>query len=672
MHTITLELLRHGPSHNQLLSPLTPYLALCENHGAVTLHVPFEHNQLLHRLEALNYRSDNAVRIFQLKDTAAELGKILGLIPGLTAEANKQDLFAEPLTHLRLIISASELALLPFELALAPAGLPGAGQHLLLQPQMPICLTREVRRAPDNDLKWPEDSPQILFIAAAPPEVGNIPIEAHLLALRRAIDPWMEYYDPNDAKAREEVVKKHFVFLPNASIEAIERECASSRFSHIHILAHGLQNPEGYDTRYALALHDARDPDRTDRISGARLATALRASNQCSLARPTVVTLASCHSANVGSVAGAGASIAHALHEAGIAMVVAGQFPLSFEGSVRLVEVLYDGLLWGADPRCLIDDARRRLFSQFSTTHDWASLTAYLSLPRDFERQLAKMKIRRAQKSVDAAMNHADKLPGPGTDQAPDRPEAAGDTTDFDRQFEAVRQRISKAEKRLYELIKLTKNVPEQKSEIYGLLASAEKRRAEVLYSASLRGAAENSKARLEESKQSLVKARDYYWQSYMADRSQYWGVVQYLSLDQIITHTDHLMEDSGERAPEKDPKSLWTLAHVQSLNDLRQDDAKRRYWAHGNLIELYMLSLLKDMEGCFPEFEARRGAKQHARELIDTAGWESFEVYSTRRQIWRYIRWYSRITARNYLGPLMDTAIELFSLFPSEVEQKF
>jgi len=38
MRTLTLELLRHGPAHNQLLSPLTPYLALCENHPAVTLN----------------------------------------------------------------------------------------------------------------------------------------------------------------------------------------------------------------------------------------------------------------------------------------------------------------------------------------------------------------------------------------------------------------------------------------------------------------------------------------------------------------------------------------------------------------------------------------------------------------------------------------------------------
>jgi CHAT domain len=661
MHTITLELLRHGPAHNQLLSPLTPYLALCENHGAVTLHVPFEHNQLLHRLDALNYLGDDAVRIFQLKDTAAELSKVLGLIPGLTAEANKQDLLAEPLTHLRLIISASELALLPFELALAPAGLPGAGQHLLLQPQMPICLTREVRRAPDDDLKWSEDAPRILFIAAAPPEVGNIPVEAHLLALRRAIDPWMEYYDPNDANARAEAIKKHFVFLPNASIETIERECASSHFSHIHILAHGRQYREGYDTRYALALHDASDPDRTDRISGARLATALRASNQCSLARPTVVTLASCHSANVGSVAGAGASIAHALHEAGIAMVVAGQFPLSFEGSVRLVEVLYDGLLWGTDPRCLIDDARRRLFSQFSSTHDWASLTAYLSLPRNFEQRLPNIRIGQAQRSVDAAMNHADELTGSG-------PKSNG--VESEKRFEVARSRMSKAEKRLNGLVS---SIPEQRALIYGLLASTEKRRAEVLHHASsLESSLEDGKSLIDESKTLLVKARDYYWDSYLIDRTHHWAVVQYLSLDQVITHPPNSTEvsDPAYHQKERDPKALWTLAQVQSLNDLYLDDLPRQRWAHGNLIELSLLSLLPDLKNSLTKGEARRRAEQHTRRLIEVAGWQSFEVYSTRRQVLRYLTWYRQITRPKYFEPLVKLAADIFELFPSEFEQ--
>src|SRR5262249_19652031 len=164
MRTITLELLRHGPAHNQLLSPLTPYLALCENHAAVTLHVPFEHNQFLHRLRALGYKLTEESRLFQLQDTARVMGEILATIPGMTAESNKEDDGDEHLTHLRLIISASELALLPFELALSPNGFPGAGLHLLLQPQMPLCLTREIRRVPGEQLQWPQN-PRILFAA---------------------------------------------------------------------------------------------------------------------------------------------------------------------------------------------------------------------------------------------------------------------------------------------------------------------------------------------------------------------------------------------------------------------------------------------------------------------------------------------------------------------------
>jgi CHAT domain len=138
------------------------------------------------------------------------------------------------------------------------------------------------------------------------------------------------------------------VFLLGASIEVIEQAYASEKFTHIHILAHGVEVRENYDTRFVLALHKTRNPEKTDYISGARLATALRASqrpNSRGLARPAAVTLASCNRSNVGSVAHTGASIAYALHEAGIAMVVAGQFPLSFEDLVRLVAILYEGLL---------------------------------------------------------------------------------------------------------------------------------------------------------------------------------------------------------------------------------------------------------------------------------------------------------------------------------------
>ena len=56
MRTIRLELLRHGPPHNQLLSPLTDYLALCGDHPNTTLNFPLEHESLQVRLRALEKR----------------------------------------------------------------------------------------------------------------------------------------------------------------------------------------------------------------------------------------------------------------------------------------------------------------------------------------------------------------------------------------------------------------------------------------------------------------------------------------------------------------------------------------------------------------------------------------------------------------------------------------
>src|SRR5687768_17376736 len=113
MRTITLEFLRHGPPHNQLLSPLTNYLALCGNHGAESVQMPFEHAQLLHRLHALEYRSDDRSREFQLVDTAQTLGNLLANVSGLTADVSRHFRDVEEPLHLRLVMSASELALVP-------------------------------------------------------------------------------------------------------------------------------------------------------------------------------------------------------------------------------------------------------------------------------------------------------------------------------------------------------------------------------------------------------------------------------------------------------------------------------------------------------------------------------------------------------------------------------
>lgn len=685
MRTITLELLRHGPAHNQLLSPLTPYIALCENHGAVTVHVPFGHNQFLHRLEALGYGPDEDNRVFELKDTAAILGEILALVPGLTAEANKRELGDDPLTHLRLIISASELALLPFELAVAPAGLPGAGQQLLLQSQMPLCLTREVRRAPDDDLEWSNRKPRVLFAAAAPPDVGGIPLEAHLLALRRAIEPWVRFYNTsiddqthNNNKKNYDRVEEHFVFIPEATIEKIEEHCAMGTFTHVHILAHGVQVREGHDTRYALALHHPRNGEQTDRVSGVRLATALRASDRGvgkGLARPIVATLAACDAGNYGSVAGAGASIAHALHEGGISMVVAGQFPLSFEGSVRLVEVIYEGLLWGADPRHLLYDLRRRLYSQSRQTHDWASLTAYLSLPREFEQQLWNVQIEQAMGSINAAMSYADevirrqsaRLKGERSQkkslQQSESNVTPPQTENSDEFREDARLRMSAARKKLEELLE---RIPKQQGRIHGLLASTAKRQGEVLFRAGFSL----------ESQDLLASARDHYWESFRVDRAHHWAVVQYLSLTLVIKHTDSPLAkliklEQEQLRPEQDPKALWTLARTLSLYDLHHVNAVTRSWSHGNLIELHLLSLLPELAGLESKEDSERSALSHTDQLVDIAGRNSFEVFSTRRQMLRYLEWYGPVT-NNKLENLNSLAESIFERFPSDVEERY
>ena len=51
----TLELLRGGPPHNQLVSPITEYLALCGDAAPHTLRLPFEQGDLTHRLQLLRY-----------------------------------------------------------------------------------------------------------------------------------------------------------------------------------------------------------------------------------------------------------------------------------------------------------------------------------------------------------------------------------------------------------------------------------------------------------------------------------------------------------------------------------------------------------------------------------------------------------------------------------------
>lgn len=648
MRTITLEFLRHGPAHNQLLSRLTNYLALCGNHGAQTVKMPFDHNQLLHRLKALEYESDESSRQFQLADTPQTLSDVLGQVAGLTAELSRRQEIEDPVLHLRLVISASELALIPFELANAPQGFPGAGQSLLLQNQLQVCITREVRRAASAHFQWPR-RPKILFIAAQPPDVGAVPLEPHLLALRRVLEPWVNAFD--DPAARGKQVKEFLTVLPNATVDQIQEICAREDFTHVHILAHGKRYLEGEDYRFGIMLHPRVEGEPAENVDGPGLATLLRAVQDPvgrKLGCPAVVTLACCDSGNQGSVAGAGSSVAHALHEAGIPVVVGSQFPLTFAGSILMVEILYEGLLRGLDPRSILNNLRRQLRAREPHSHDWASIVAYASLPPDFDEQLPEVQIEQARDTIQRVLKEVDSLvldlstwwqdkrksTGSGTAEA----EQATPEKRADQYLPLYQKKIADAN----QLLEAVLNVdPRRDATVYGLLAATKKRQAQILY--QLSGFGINRLHHKTESNDALVQSLKHYTACLRVKPNSSWPLHQVLSLSLAL----------GDKSyPHAE---IWLQALCLGLATLRQGDTS----AHTDLIELYLLAcdtskwkggaLIEPvLAQLHPEVGpgtpvAQERARYHARSLVGLNGPE-FIVETVVWQILRYLEW---------LGPL-------------------
>src|SRR5204862_3765562 len=129
IRTVTVEFLRAGPPHNQLLSPLTQYLAVCGDAGAGVVTVPYEHAAFERKLKELRYETgDPDDRLAMLHDIGVDMGRILGAVPGLPGSLALDPNRAGLLVHLRLTLSASELALLPFELAKAPIAADATGE----------------------------------------------------------------------------------------------------------------------------------------------------------------------------------------------------------------------------------------------------------------------------------------------------------------------------------------------------------------------------------------------------------------------------------------------------------------------------------------------------------------------------------------------------------------
>ncbi|MEM9035425.1 MAG: CHAT domain-containing protein [Actinomycetota bacterium] len=602
----TVELLRAGPPHNQLLSPLTQYLGVCDDSGAVVVNLPFEHVPFERRMRSLRYDPDvdPSERNHVLREMGAQLAELLSGIPGVSSRLAGRSRHRDDVVHLRVVLSASELSLLPYELAKLPVhGADASDQWLSLQSRPQVCVTRHIRSVGSYRGQWP-DRPRILFVSG---KGDRVPFEEHRAVLRAAVAPWVTEGRPEDY---------WLTVIENASVadvrEAMEQD--DDPYAIVHVLAHGAEDDTEDQVRFGIELADVNDAIYEDVVSGERFASALTAGERL----PAAVVLSSCDSAQQGGIEVPGASFAHALHAAGVPFVVGSQFPLTEEGSIPLTEVLYDGMLWGEHPIRIVADARRRLHTDAPVdAHDWGSLVVYEALPDELDERLETVRYRRARTALDAALESFDRA----VEAARDDVEAVGD--DLAPRIEELRGRLPAR--------------GPYAAECRALSASSRKRQAEATYRLG-EWRPDEGEPQFAQTLGLLHEAFDDYSaalrkfivigdEPFHRAASLHWVAVQTCSLGTVLDRP--LLP------------GCWETAHLSATEYLEHENARERGWAHGSLIELWLLKLTE--AGIESEHEHRRTkVAEHVDGLtrLDPA-LGSFMIASTRRQLDRYHEWW-------------------------------
>jgi beta-lactamase superfamily II metal-dependent hydrolase len=611
---VGVEFLRPGPPHNQLLSPLTQYLAICGDAGAGVVTVPYEHAAFERKLKELRYETGNSHdRLAMLHDVGTEVGRILGAVPGLPGALSTEAGRRGTLVHLRLTMSASELAHLPFELAKVPIGpTTTAETWLAIQTCPPVCLTRNIRTASVEGLAWP-DRPRVLFVAGDP---LLVPFDEHRRALCAAVEDFR--YPGNDETtasrdgAREQVGSL-LTILRNPTLADVLAECRDAAYTHVHLLTHGDAYAASPDL-YGLVL---RGPDdEPDVVSGERLASALTSVGEGRIHRPSVVTVASCDSGNVGTVTIPGASFAHALHQAGIPLVVASQFPLSKRASVLLVE-LHAGLLWGEHPLVLLQRLRAELHARYTSIwHDWASIVVYEAMPPDLDRQLDTSRYRQSRRALEGGLQR------------------------IDLAIEArSREALGNADAVVERALAHLPLSGQYAIECVGLRASSRKRQAQSAFALPDRSGDDRAAPRA-----GAVDLLEQAWRDYdQAMRglivndgravqrvaTLHWVLVQVISLGAVL----------GKRFDDEQ----WGAAKLAADLYLAHQDPEQRAWAHGSLAEIWMLRLCRSQRVDVDELEHFTGeALAHVDALAaEYSAREAFPVISSLRQFRRYVDWW-------------------------------
>jgi hypothetical protein len=578
-----VQLLRHGGTIG-ILRKGDLYLVARDSEPARDFPMTLDEVDFLDALDVLRYTHEAS----EAEEEQA-LGKVTEVVTEMLG-------LSVPVTdaQIDLVLNAQELLALPFE---AVEAANGAGP-LTIRDQPAVVITRRVRGAfEDHALRWPA-RPRVLFAAASPEDA--VPAAEHEQPLRDALEPWL-------APALDEA--EVLTALEHASLDSIRDACVATEdkpYTHVHLLAHGCTVAKGRREKWGLKLHASQG-------GGAQAATAdeLVAVLSAGRSLPAVVTLTACDSGNLGSTSVAGASLAQALHVAGVPVVLGSQFPLTKTGSALVVESFYHALFAGDDVRDALHKARRAVHDRRDDTYyDWMSLVGYVQLPQGYADRLVDARLEAELASLRTAQALAEDLPNA-------------------QAYDAVAKRLRARIASLESWVRLSENVSRKAAldENRGLIGSAYKRLAELLFKRSQLG--DDQERWSSESREALEEARRWYEAGFESNLSAHWLGVQALSLAAVL---DGTIGNSWQ----------WDAALFAAEAACAQNPDE--YWACGSRAELHLLA---SYAGRGKRVADARRAIEDLKKRLGTA--DPWPLESTRRQLERYTSWW---TAENGFFP--------------------
>jgi hypothetical protein len=417
----------------------------------------------------------------------------------------------------------------------------------------------------------------------------------------------------------------------------------------LNILAHGghKAGPAGYEFRLILCKEDAID--KAEKVDGKNLIKAIVPDKAGSI--PTVISLSACDSGNTGNTIVPSGSLVYQLHNAGIPCVFASQFPLTQQGSVKLVKTLYHQLVNACDPRVAL--YKTRIALKEDQNHDWASLVAYARFPKDINEQLQDTNLKMLFSSMrvtNAWVDHVFKFK---------------EKIEPDKKEQALKQLEARLDKSINALSRFLKEENKKEStlankllraEHLGLLGSAYKRKAEYFFRL-IEFNPEKRPDLISQSIEALEKAKEFYNCGLEADSENHWTTMQYLSVKAVV------------EGSLKDENELWYVTkHMAQKNEKNPGNEGDRIWAWGTLAELYLLKPLTVPDNFFDEEikSAAAIAKEYMTKMANAGAEYNPAKESTARQFERYINWWPDIFPNTYRKEVKDLAIEIRNILPS------